>query len=335
MKFSLAAVALAATTPIANALNILISNDDGFTSSNIRATYQALKTAGHNVYLIASTTNMSGHGGQFDFSTDPKLTADTEFGDFKAGSPVIGHEESDNHIWYFNGTPAACVGVGLDYVIPRFFSNATIDLVVAGPNEGANAGNALYQLSGTIGAANFAIDRGYPAIAFSAQYDNHSYYKDGWLPNKDNKQYYSNIYADKVVELVATLEQSAGENPQLLPLGVGLNVNFPYVGDVAESTYNMTCTNPEYVFTRMSPAGIAWSCFFNETTGAFDWLDLTPNDLQGANMPYNGDLTLPGETVISGPQTCKSSISVFTVDYDAPLLVNNKVHSLLTPVLKG
>lgn len=335
MKFSLATVTLAATASMANALNILLTNDDGFTSSNIRATYQALKTAGHNVYLIASTSNMSGHGGQFSFATTPKLTDNTEFGDFKTGAPVIGHEESDNHIWYFNATPAACVGAGLDYVIPRFFSNVNIDLVVAGPNEGSNAGNALYQLSGTIGATNYAVDRGYPAIAFSAQHSNHSYYKDGWLPNKDDKNYHSNIYAKKVVELVSALEKSAGANPQLLPTGVGLNVNIPYVGNVAQSTYNLNCTDPEFVYTRMSSGATAYTVGFNETTGAFAWTTLNSSSAPGANAAYNGDLTLPGETTISLPKTCRIAVSAFTVDYDAPLQVDEKVRSLVSPALKA
>lgn len=336
MKFSLATLALAAAAPsIASALNILISNDDGFASSNIRATYSALKTAGHNVYLVASTSNQSGQGGRFDFSYSPTLETASEFGDFPAGAPVIGHDVSDDHIWYFNGTPAACVGAGLDYILPKFFSDVKIDLVVAGPNEGANAGPALYQLSGTMGAANFAVDRGYPAIAFSAQYDNHSYYKDGWLPNKDNKNFYSNIYGAKVVELVGALEQSAGANPQLLPTGVGLNVNLPYVGDVAESEYNMTCTDPAYVYTRMTSGALAWSIVFNETTGAFDWLDLTEDQLPGANRAYNGDLTLPGEAVVSMPKTCRVSVSAFTVDYDAPIEVMNKVKALVGPALRG
>ena len=38
--------------------------------------------------------------------------------------------------------------------------NETIDLVVAGPNEGANAGPFLYTLSGTMGATYMSTYRG-------------------------------------------------------------------------------------------------------------------------------------------------------------------------------
>lgn len=335
MKFSLAAVALAATAPVANALNILLTNDDGFTSSNIRATYKALKTAGHNVYLIASTTNNSGQGGRFSFATTSTLQSNTEFGDFHAGAPVIGHEADDDHIWYFNGTPAACVGAGLDYVLPRFFSDVKVDLVVAGPNEGPNAGPSLYHLSGTVGATNYAIDRGYPAIAFSGQYNNHSYYKDDWLPAQNDPVHYSNIYANKVVELVSALVKSAGANPKLLPTGVGLNVNLPYVGNMAQKTYGMTCNDPAYVWTRMSTEAGSYTVGFNESTGAFAWTELKPASAPGVNYNYNGDFTLPGETPISLPKTCKVAVSAFTVDYDAPIDVANKVHDLVAPALKG
>ena len=40
------------------------------------------------------------------------------------------------------------------------FGNQSIDLVVAGPNEGANAGPFLYTLSGTMGATYISVYRG-------------------------------------------------------------------------------------------------------------------------------------------------------------------------------
>lgn len=39
------------------------------------------------------------------------------------------------------------------------FGNKTIDLVVAGPNEGQNNGPFLYTISGTIGATYAAVER--------------------------------------------------------------------------------------------------------------------------------------------------------------------------------
>lgn len=40
------------------------------------------------------------------------------------------------------------------------FGNQSVDLVVAGPNEGGNAGPFLYMLSGTMGATYISVYRG-------------------------------------------------------------------------------------------------------------------------------------------------------------------------------
>jgi len=64
-----------------------LSNDDGFTSTNIRATYYKLKDAGHNVFLVAAVSQRSGWGGKFDIPSSPTLETNGEFGYIKAGSP--------------------------------------------------------------------------------------------------------------------------------------------------------------------------------------------------------------------------------------------------------
>lgn len=79
---------------------------------------------------------------------------------------------------YFNATPAACaiwafgerlalkklasanVPIPIDVIIPQYWDNRTVDLVVAGPNEGQNTGEFLYTLSGTIGATYASVERG-------------------------------------------------------------------------------------------------------------------------------------------------------------------------------
>lgn len=39
--------------PVAsNALNIILNNDDGFASANIREFYRLLKAAGHNAWIV-------------------------------------------------------------------------------------------------------------------------------------------------------------------------------------------------------------------------------------------------------------------------------------------
>jgi hypothetical protein len=54
----------------------------------------------------------------------------------KAGAPSIGTDPNDSHIWYYNGTPSACVQIALDYIFPTFtnITSGTPDLVLSGPN---------------------------------------------------------------------------------------------------------------------------------------------------------------------------------------------------------
>ena len=67
MKASLAssvlATAVVSISSIASGLNIIVSNDDGFGSANIREFYKALKAAGHNAWIVAPVVDMSGKGG--------------------------------------------------------------------------------------------------------------------------------------------------------------------------------------------------------------------------------------------------------------------------------
>ena len=73
----------------------------------------------------------------------------------------------------------------------------------------------------------------------------------------------------------------------------------------------------------------------NETIGMFDYGIATAAQSRGANVCTNGDCSLPGETVVvdSG---CYSSISVFTVDYDAPNCTGSaNVRPLLQPLVDG
>jgi 5'-nucleotidase len=48
---------------VALALDILLTNDDGFETANVRALYQRLKAAGHDVVISAPVHNHSGGGG--------------------------------------------------------------------------------------------------------------------------------------------------------------------------------------------------------------------------------------------------------------------------------
>ncbi|CDR42950.1 CYFA0S10e04170g1_1 [Cyberlindnera fabianii] len=322
MKFTSALATICAAT-IATAKNILLTNDDGWASTGIRATYRELTAAGHNVYLVAPVEQRSGYGGTFMFTYTSTLLHDDQFHYKKEGDPAWGHEESDDHIWYFNGTPSASVAFAFDYLLPTYFANASIDLVVAGPNQGLNQ-DSLFTLSGTIGATYNAVYRGYPAIAFSGSNSNNSFFKDSLNDNPDDVQ---NIYASKVVELVDTLFAAQGDNPVLLPRGTGLNVNFPKVA--SDSTTG--CTDPKYTFARLSgPEVVISSLKFNSSTGLFTF---SYGSAIGSNVIYHGDAALPDENQVINHLDCTSDVALFSVDYTANIEQENEVRGMIGSIL--
>ncbi|PMD45504.1 sure-like protein, partial [Hyaloscypha variabilis F] len=208
-------------------------NDDGFGVSNIRELYKAVKAYGHNVYIVASTSDRSGAGGSLSFAATANLTADNQFDIVKAGSPSVGTDPNDSHIWYYNGTPSTCVMAALDYIFPTFANFTLPDLVLSCPNYGDNLGDFAYTGSGTIGATYFSIGRGIPAIAFSANYQRKGRAQD------DPAKIASSLAANLVQSLIVKASGS-----RVLPLGYGLNVNMPYI------TSTMIRASIRYSFTR-------------------------------------------------------------------------------------
>lgn len=135
--FLTAAVATTLATS-ASALNILLNNDDGFGSVNIRELFRVLVEAGHDVIMVAPATQQSAQGGRSVFTEYGTLQQPSQYNLIPAGSPAVGQDPLNPDIWYYNGTPAACTFVALDWVIPQYYDNRTIDLLVSGPNFGTN-----------------------------------------------------------------------------------------------------------------------------------------------------------------------------------------------------
>lgn len=129
----------------AQPLRILLTNDDGYLAPGIRAMRTALIDDGHDVFLIAPSTNQSGSG----TSISP--------GGFKV-------ENHGHQVWSVAGRPADAVRYGLGHVM----KDNLPDLVISGINFGQNVG-ADVMLSGTVGAAVTAVLLGVPAIAISAE----------------------------------------------------------------------------------------------------------------------------------------------------------------------
>ncbi|KAI0646773.1 5'/3'-nucleotidase sure [Trametes meyenii] len=286
------------------ALNVLLTNDDSWASANIRATYDALKADGHDVLLVGPAVQQSGKGGTFVLPTTNITAPGGEFGTIPVGAPYFGQDSQNSDFFYFNGTPAAAVVFGIDIVAPKHFGSKPIDLVVSGPNEGQNNGPFVFTLSGTVGATYTAVERGIPAIAFSAGNGTHR----SFTTNSGEANDPANLAAKVVADLVRAVSDKVNVTQErLLPLGVGLSVNIPTFGP------GSNCTAPPFTFTRLTGGATVDQISIDPTTG----FPVTQNiETRGINANINGVREDPGETPTSAG--CETAVSIFTIDYDAP-----------------
>ncbi len=138
------------TTEAPEVLRIMVTGDDGYAAAGINAIVAALNTLDDvQVDVISPLANQSGTGPSL---TDGPLTV--------------------TDVTMPNGTPARAVdGFPADTVVYAFDQGGLPELphlVVSGINIGQNAGPVL-PVSGTVGAAQAAANRGVPAIAASQQ----------------------------------------------------------------------------------------------------------------------------------------------------------------------
>ena len=228
MRRSLMALLVVAATSPAFALDILVTNDDGFETENIQALARALGEAGHDVILSAPYLGQSGTGGQIAFLRPiPPTSRPSQGGRLPAGSPGVGPTGIAPQQFYVDGSPSAAALYGLDVLAPRIWGHAP-DLVISGPNEGNNLG-IITPHSGTLGAAMTALNKRVPAIAVSAE---------GSAADD------AEIVAELVVKLVDALTTRSGR--VRLPRGIGLNVNTPAIDAATQSADDFA-----FVLTRI------------------------------------------------------------------------------------
>jgi 5'-nucleotidase len=136
------------TTAKAETLDILVSNDDGYSAEGIDTLVQALrKLPNVDITVSAPATNKSGTGSK---TTPGELTATQQ--QTKSGYPATA----------VNGFPADSVNYGLAHVV-----KTKPDVVLTGVNQGQNLG-PVAALSGTVGAAKAGAAAGIPSLASSA-----------------------------------------------------------------------------------------------------------------------------------------------------------------------
>ncbi|KAJ9475924.1 Acid phosphatase [Pseudozyma hubeiensis] len=308
-------------------LNVVLTNDDSWASANVRAFYYALRRAGHRVLMVSPSHNQSGKGGTVVLPAELNITSEGRGGFVPVGSPYAGLNVTDPGLRYFNGTPAACSGWALDHDAQYFFnatskddSTAGVDLVVSGPNEGTNLGAFLYTLSGTIGASYFAVERNVPSIAFSAS-TNVRQYTTLNLSDPADESVKLATYSTNFVSALSDNAKSSNSSARIMPLGIGLTVNYPKIAPTGN------CTDLTWVHTRLTGKALTDRFVVNATTGLPTYADYVS---EGLNVCNAGNCSLPGETEIVTNGKCQASASIYSVDYDAPTFRTQDTIAALT-----
>ena len=144
---------------------IVLTNDDGIQSPGLAAVAAAVHDLGE-LFIVApqvQQTSMSRSRTRFG----------DQFGLFHKQMITFGNQQWEG--LGINCTPALCINYADDEIIAE-----PIDLVISGINYGENIGTCV-TVSGTVGAAIEAADRGIPALAISLELhstDYHSYDQD-------------------------------------------------------------------------------------------------------------------------------------------------------------
>ena len=267
--------------PIATAsksLNILLVNDDGYQAKGIDVIYNALVAAGHNVILVAPKTQQSGKG--TSINTD-KIFQNMEVVEF----------DGAKNKWYVDGTPVVATWAGLDYILPSQENLAKPDLVISGINEGENVGFDAIS-SGTLSAAVTALQSGIPAIAVSAGI-NLAEFQQG---NRSSTEKAYDVAARMVVDTINKLLTTQGTNPDLLPKGVGLNINVPAYNPDNASLKTLT--------------GVALTKFDETTSLNFN----VAKNQNGVTSILLGSPTITGDIESEGGKFLERNITITPID---------------------
>lgn len=170
---------------------ILITNDDGYDASGLKALIKALSKVA-KIFVVAPSSAQSASGHSIT------LTKPLKFIEVKKDFYKVD-----------DGTPSDCVYLSLVH----FFKKKKPDLVVSGINIGSNMGEDI-TYSGTVAATMEAVLHNIPAIAISQVYND--------LDKDITKLKYK--LAKKTIKKLA---KKMLDNPNLLGHRKILNVNIP------------------------------------------------------------------------------------------------------------
>lgn len=206
------------------ALNIALSNDDGWMAPGIQAMKAALVSAGHTVTLAAPLDEQSGSSAAVNASPGDLLITKRAEGpgiqEFSVATTASGGTEG--------AEPASSALVAISIA-------GDPDLLVTGINSGANIGS-FAQISGTVGGAivglGSSFNQAVPAIAISTDEvcdPEEVAVEEVDDCNAANAAHYASV-AQFMANFIAHLETKPGylaKESDLLPPGLGLNINYP------------------------------------------------------------------------------------------------------------
>lgn len=129
-------------------MTILLVNDDGYEAVGIKALESVLSRYGHEIWVSAPKTQMSGMSHAMTIGRPMKIS---RFG--------------ENH-YFMDGTPVDCILYAKRYEEGLFPHDP--DLVISGINNGYNLATDI-TYSGTCGAASEAVLCSWKAIAVSSE----------------------------------------------------------------------------------------------------------------------------------------------------------------------
>jgi 5'-nucleotidase len=129
-------------------MKILLTNDDGIYSPSLRALFDRLSQE-HDVWIVAPHRERSGSSHAITLNKPIRV------------------DKKDERVFACEGTPVDCV-----VLVSLGLVEVTVDMVISGPNFGANLGTDIIY-SGTSAAARQAALMGIPAVAASL-YENGS-----------------------------------------------------------------------------------------------------------------------------------------------------------------
>lgn len=196
----------------ADAVRLLLTNDDGIDSPGFRALYDALDGLDEvtEVVAVAPADDRSAVG--------RSMSNDVTVREHELGYAIA-------------GTPADCTVVGLESLCPD------VDLVVSGCNKGANLGAYVLGRSGTVSAAVEAAFFDVPAVAVSQ-----------YVPEPDEGDWRD--HATDPGDYVLAADATRFLVDHAVDAGVFeqtdyLNVNVPWPG---EGSGEMTITRPSTLY---------------------------------------------------------------------------------------